>query len=347
MMQSFPKYSVGLLLVNLDQCPPWTKVIRDICESTHDRLYIFFSRDCASSNSAPDQGVFKVLNQCYNATSGAAPCLDVVPLFPSAGWTLEHVSKIEEIEVLFATVDPDDHATVYCDGPSGICDSIVKTLWPCATKETSSGMLCDAINDLREKGPLPVVEVLAEHEIAESHEEEIVEQGRDALQPPCTKFFKHAAVGGTFDRLHAGHRLLLSAAALVTDGTLYVGIAGDELLAKKSNKDLMQNFKEREQEATAFLQRVRPSLTISIRPLLDASPPLASHMPEMEALIISKETLKGGEAIQSHRSSLGLQPITLVIVDVVGSAAQIAAGDKLSSSDLRQKDASRVTLQQI
>ena len=44
---------------------------------------------------------------------------------------------------------------------------------------------------------------------------------RSALQ------FEHVAVGGTFDRLHAGHRLLLAATALVAVERVYVGITGD------------------------------------------------------------------------------------------------------------------------
>lgn len=38
--------------------------------------------------------------------------------------------------------------------------------------------------------------------------------------------FSHVALGGTFDRLHAGHRLLLAAAAAITSGNLYVGVTG-------------------------------------------------------------------------------------------------------------------------
>ena len=38
--------------------------------------------------------------------------------------------------------------------------------------------------------------------------------------------FEHVAVGGTFDRLHAGHRMLLAAAALVSCRSVYIGVTG-------------------------------------------------------------------------------------------------------------------------
>lgn len=38
--------------------------------------------------------------------------------------------------------------------------------------------------------------------------------------------FKRVAVGGTFDRLHAGHRLLLAVAAMVSEEDLNIGVTG-------------------------------------------------------------------------------------------------------------------------
>lgn len=52
--------------------------------------------------------------------------------------------------------------------------------------------------------------------------------GRSSVQgqgvPPLR--FRRVAVGGTFDRLHAGHELLLAAAALIASEKVYVGITG-------------------------------------------------------------------------------------------------------------------------
>lgn len=38
--------------------------------------------------------------------------------------------------------------------------------------------------------------------------------------------FDRVAVGGTFDRLHAGHRILLAISALVARRSLFMGITG-------------------------------------------------------------------------------------------------------------------------
>ncbi len=48
-------------------------------------------------------------------------------------------------------------------------------------------------------------------------------------------------MGGTFDYIHCGHKLLLSAALLLLKPgcKLTLGLTGDELLKNKKNKEVM------------------------------------------------------------------------------------------------------------
>lgn len=70
------------------------------------------------------------------------------------------------------------------------------------------------------------------------------------------------AVGGTFDHLHAGHKLLLTATALLLQPKfryddplrrLIIGVTGDQLLVNKKHAEYMQSWKERQDDVVDFL----------------------------------------------------------------------------------------------
>ena len=152
--------------------------------------------------------------------------------------------------------------------------------------------------------------------------------------------FSKVSVGGTFDRLHAGHRLLLAAAALAThlEGTLYVGVTGEALLANKSDKNKIQPYDARAANAERFLESVWCFKTKIETGPLDGSPPLASTVEDMRALVVSRETLAGAEAVNAQRRDLGFPPLTIVAVGVVGGVGdsdEARERTKLSSSALR------------
>jgi len=150
------------------------------------------------------------------------------------------------------------------------------------------------------------------------------------------------SVGGTFDRLHAGHRLLLAAAArtVAPGGTLYVGVTSSELLAHKKHSHLVEPYETRAESARAFLRQCLPperSVDVRVGPL-DASPPLAATIRDMHGLVISRETVSGAEALNDVRATAGFDPLAFVVVDVVGADSSSGAV-KLSSTDLRARDA--------
>ena len=154
------------------------------------------------------------------------------------------------------------------------------------------------------------------------------------LSPPTLQF-KHVAMGGTFDRLHSGHMLLLATAALVTSHTLYIGITSDALLANKAHARLLQPYPEREESALRYVHEVRPSLNVITGQLRDPNEPTAAELsPEMEAIVVSLETQPGAQRINEGRRARGLNQLQVITVGLVGGSGP----DKLSSSGLREKD---------
>ena len=57
--------------------------------------------------------------------------------------------------------------------------------------------------------------------------------------------YEIACIGGTFDHMHLGHRLLLSQACLVTKTTLHVGVTSDALLTKKAYGQYIESYESR------------------------------------------------------------------------------------------------------
>ena len=66
----------------------------------------------------------------------------------------------------------------------------------------------------------------------------------------------------------------------------------------------------------------------------------AATISEMEAIVVSKETVKGADDINAWRHEHGSVPLTVVTVDLVGSQGSDTAS-KLSSTQLRRDEASR------
>lgn len=151
--------------------------------------------------------------------------------------------------------------------------------------------------------------------------------------------FKTVAVGGTFDRLHAGHRLLLAATALVAKERIFVGVTSDKLLISKKNKELLESYDFREAAAVEYMRRVNPNVVVTSGPLIDPKiPPIAATQAGFDAIVVSEETIHGAEEINYVRKSLGYKPLVVVVVGLISGAT--GGGGKLSSTDLRNIAAS-------
>lgn len=178
----------------------------------------------------------------------------------------------------------------------------------------------------------------------------------EALLEPNDRIQQHrsVAVGGTFDHLHAGHKLLLTMAALALtfnapQGTsLTVGITGDELLMNKQYRDQLEDFYERQSAVQHFLfgtlELISPShvlkstqnvrspepfgreventlasgLTIKYIEIFDPCGPTITDE-SIDALVLSAETRGGGQVVNDKRREKSWHPLEILEVDVLNN----------------------------
>lgn len=170
------------------------------------------------------------------------------------------------------------------------------------------------------------------------------------------------AVGGTFDHLHIGHKLLLTMFAFVLARqppsrgsqalcSLTVGITGDELLVNKKYADVLESWECRQETVHDFLCSVmhfgQPDDN-SIRTDRKSEPGPNGHAvhvtypsklvikyvqimdpfgptitdESISALVISKETRSGGAAVNAKRQEKGWASLEVFEVDVLDAGEE-------------------------
>ncbi|KXJ86933.1 hypothetical protein Micbo1qcDRAFT_125427 [Microdochium bolleyi] len=203
---------------------------------------------------------------------------------------------------------------------------------------------------------------LAERNQPLRHDQLIVVEGGVTLNLPTptttkptsqTKPVPIVCLGGTFDHLHPGHKLLLTAAVLLLQVPpqsspkpcrFVVGITGDELLKQKKYAEFVQSWDLRALYVLKFLNSLlqlsldggsesrEPKLvsgdgrvtgifrdgTIEVECVIiqDAFGP-TTRQQEMDVLVVSGETRSGGNAVNAERQKLGWHALDIFEVDVL------------------------------
>ena len=127
--------------------------------------------------------------------------------------------------------------------------------------------------------------------------------------------YKLVALGGTFDVLHAGHRHLLSEAFRLGDVVL-IGVTSDQLVATLHKKHQVRSFSSRVRDLERFLKTRCWSSRARVNALREPYGP-AARRKKLRALIVSNGTLASGRRLNRLRQQNGLQPLDLVVVDLL------------------------------
>jgi phosphopantetheine adenylyltransferase len=209
-----------------------------------------------------------------------------------------------------------------------------------------------------------------------------VAKGESPTSPVQTPTYPVVCLGGTFDYLHPGHKLLLTAGALLLQVPrrgdpsppcrYIIGITGDEMLRNKKFAEYVQTWEERARNVIIFLAQLlelssrgwkdgtRPRIhekdgdfrasfrdgTIQIEcvRIQDAFGPTIT-VKEIEALIVSGETRSGGQAVNEKRAEQGWHALEVYEVDVL-DAEEVSDEPTKTEEDFASKISSTVIRQQ-
>lgn len=152
----------------------------------------------------------------------------------------------------------------------------------------------------------------------------------------ANKLYKNTIMGGTFDRLHIGHKIMLSEAILLTENRLLVGITDECMLTRKKLAELIEPFDTRCANLKKFLNIVASDLEVSPVNISDPYGPSIVER-DYQCLIVSRETFKTGEMINTKRAENQLPELEIHVVELIPDFnGDLGDEDKVSSSNKRR-----------
>lgn len=159
--------------------------------------------------------------------------------------------------------------------------------------------------------------------------------------PEATPYGRVAAVGGTFDHLHIGHKLLLSMASLCASEELVVGVTAPAMLTSKKHAEYVESLAVRQAAVREFVRDFTSTLTpkaLDVVPLYEACGPAGTRT-DIDVLVLTEETAQGGTAVAQTRAERHLPPVAPYVVRLVDAhgRTEADAASKLGSTAIRAR----------
>ena len=142
--------------------------------------------------------------------------------------------------------------------------------------------------------------------------------------------YKRVAVGGTFDHFHKGHEKLLNKAFEIGHYIL-VGVTSNEFGGRKGN---IEPCSHRMSELEQFLQKFGSRYTV--KRLENHYGPTVND-PQIDAIIVSKETEPVAHKINEIRQEKGINPLKIFVIGWVLAED----GKPISSTRIRNGEIDR------
>lgn len=158
------------------------------------------------------------------------------------------------------------------------------------------------------------------------------------------KVYDWAAIGGTFDRLHKGHKTLLRRAFELGKKVL-IGLTTQELVKHKPDWEKIASYDERKAELEKWLDSEDYLGRYIIRPLHDVYGPSIT-MPELQLIVVSEETCPVAKEINEIRKDNGLPLLHIAVLTMVMAEDKISISSTRIRAGLIDRDG-RVTYREV
>jgi pantetheine-phosphate adenylyltransferase len=147
--------------------------------------------------------------------------------------------------------------------------------------------------------------------------------------------YKRIAVGGTFDKLHKGHKRLFEEAFTLGE-EVYIGLVrSEELLKDKELREKIDPYEVREKMLQKYLKSRNWHERAYIIPLYDRYGITLTN--NLDALIVTPKNVVVGEEINRKREKNGLKKLDLIEIDLVLAED----GEIISSTRVRKGEIDR------
>lgn len=141
--------------------------------------------------------------------------------------------------------------------------------------------------------------------------------------------YNWVAIGGTFDRLHKGHKTLLRR-AFELGRNVVIGLTTQDMVRHKPDWESISSYEDRETELRHWLDSQGYAGRYLIESLADPYGP-AVTMRELDLIVVSEDTLARAKEINQLRRKKGFPLLHIAVVTMVEAEDHIS----ISSTRIR------------
>lgn len=146
--------------------------------------------------------------------------------------------------------------------------------------------------------------------------------------------FKHSVVGGTFDRMHKGHKVLL-ASSFSKSERVTIGITSDDF-ARGRLKNNFEDYEIRLRQLEEFLKKNNFFERATIIKLEDVFGTTLVDM-TVDSIIVTKETIKGAKTINDERAKKGLGKLRVDLIPLIlGQRRRVITSTRIRQGEINR-----------